>query len=85
MSTFGGNFFGKPIPMTKAPGQGALPVVKPGAPPAPQNLLVSPGGVQSGHQAGKLGVVPPPPAGSAMGPNGPVPLGKKGDCPICRG
>lgn len=83
MSIFGGNSFGKPIPMQKGPGQGALPVVKPGMPTAGQNLGVSPS--PGGTQSGPLGVVPPPPAGSAIGPQGPVPMGKKGDCPICRG
>lgn len=84
MSTFGGNFFGKPIPMQKAPGQGAIPVVRPGS-PVGQNLGVSPAGAPGGQQGGPLGVVPPPPRGHAMGPQGPVPMGDKKDCPICRG
>lgn len=85
-SIFGGNSFGKPIPMQqKSQGQGgAIPVVRPGFPQAQaQQLGTSPGVVQSGY--GHVGVVPPPPAGSVMGPQGPVPMGKKGDCPICRG
>lgn len=82
MNIFGGNSFGKPIPLQKSQGQGgAIPVVRPGAPPQAQQLGTSPGVVQSGH----VGVVPPPPAGSVMGPQGPVPMGKKGECPICRG
>jgi hypothetical protein len=75
-SIFGGNSsFGKPIPMNRAPGQGALPVVKPGQQPT------------AAHSGGPnlLGVVPPPPPGSVMGPQGPVPMGAKKDCPICRG
>lgn len=77
MGIFGGNSsFGKPIPLSRAPGQGALPVVKPGQQAAPQ---AAPQGQNL------LGVVPPPPPGSVMGPQGPVPMGAKKDCPICRG
>lgn len=83
-SIFGGNSFGKPIPMQqKSQGQGgAIPVVRPGQPQG-QQLGAPPGVVQSGY--GHVGVVPPPPAGSVMGPQGPVPMGKPGECPICRG
>lgn len=72
-NVFGGGFFGKPIPLSGSPRQGPLPVVKPGAQP------------QSQPQSQQLGVVPPPPPGSVMGPQGPVPMGAKKDCPICRG
>lgn len=67
----GGNMFGKSIPLSK-PGAQANPVAPLAGQPAAQK---------------PLGVVAPPvaPQGHAMGPNGPVPMGKKQDCPVCRG
>lgn len=44
---------------------------------------LAPQAAQPQAPAGQLGVVPPP--RSAMGPQGPVPMGDKKDCPVCRG
>lgn len=66
---FGGNgFFGKPVPLARPVGQGPVQIVQPGQVPAQQPAL---------------GVVPPAPQ-QAMGPQGPVPMGQKKDCPVCR-
>ncbi len=70
MNIFGGSSFGRPIPLARPMGQGAIPVVKPGQAAAAQaNPQNSPLGQQR----------------AAMGPQGPVPMGQKKDCPVCRG
>lgn len=67
---FGGGFFGKPLKVVGQQGQGPLPVVQPGQAAAAQaNPANSPLGQQR----------------AAMGPQGPVPMGQKKDCPVCHG
>lgn len=44
---------------------------------------LAPQGQAPAAAAAPLGVVQPPRA--AMGPQGPVPMGQKKDCPVCRG
>lgn len=67
---FGGSFFGKPVPIAGSPRQGPMPVVQPGQAAAAQaNQANTALGIQR----------------QAMGPQGPVPMGQKKDCPVCRG
>lgn len=86
---FGGGFFGKPIPMKGAQGA-AVPLGGQGQAQKPQGQL----GVVPQGQAVQVNA-PRPAAAPQAQPQGfqpqplipptRVPMGKKGDCPICRG
>jgi hypothetical protein len=56
------------------------PVPLAGAPRQGPLPVVQPGQAQANPANGPLGV-----QRAAMTPNGPVPMGQKKDCPVCRG
>lgn len=84
---FGGGMFGKPLRAA-----GPAPVGGPRTGPVPMGQGSGPGALPQGFtppamtpQAAPTPSVPSPAPKTAMGPQGPVPLGAKKDCPVCRG
>lgn len=73
-----GGMFGKPIPLQGAKPMGAVPLQ--GAQPVTRPL-----GVVAPQQAAPAAAQTPPPAfgHQPLIPPTSVPLGKKGECPIC--
>ena len=84
---FGGGFFGKPVPMKGVASGNAVPMGGQGS-PVGKPLGVVPQGqavqvnrpVSNPAAAPQAGFQPQP-----LIPPTRVPMGKKGDCPICRG